>query len=55
MVERSEVKSAQRKYYVGKYFAGAAGALVRPDTSGDIFAPINLVVDRPLAHFYEKN
>jgi len=34
--------------------AVAAGAPVRPNTSGDIFAPINLVFNRPGAHFYEK-
>ena len=38
---------------VKKYFAGVAGAPARPNTSGDIFAPINLGVDRPVAHFCE--
>ena len=37
-----------------KYLAVAAGAPVRPNTSGDIFAPINLGFNRPGAHFYEK-
>ena len=46
--------SSKKYFFVGKYLPGAAGAPARPDTSGDIFAPINLVVDRLVAHFYEK-
>ena len=41
-------------FFVGTYLPGAAGAPARPDTSGDIFAPINLDFDRLVSHFCEK-
>ena len=45
--------SRKKCFPVKKYFAGEAGAPARPSTSGDIFAPINLGVDRSVAHFCE--